>query len=82
MKLSTSTHGRNNNFNLIRIVAAIAVLIFHSFPLAKGAGDAAPLQDSLGMTLGSIAADVFFIISGFLVTASLLTRQSVIEYIG
>ncbi len=34
----------------------------------------------LGLTLGSIGVDIFFIISGFLVTASILNRQSVIEF--
>lgn len=81
MKLSNFTQGRNNNFNLIRIVAAFAVLITHSFALAIGTGAAEPFRESLGMTLGSIAVDVFFITSGFLVTASLLTRQSAIEFI-
>lgn len=33
------------------------------------------------MTMGSIAVDVFFITSGFLVTSSLLNRQSIIEFI-
>lgn len=81
MKLSNFTHGRENNFNLIRIVAAFAVLITHSFALAIGSGDAEPFRKSLGMTMGSIAVDIFFITSGFLVTASLLTRQSAIEFI-
>ncbi|MHB8622289.1 MAG: acyltransferase family protein [Sulfuricaulis sp.] len=81
MKLSHFTQGRNNNFNLIRIVAAFAVMITHSFALAIGTGEAEPFRESLGMTIGSIAVDVFFIASGFLVTASLLTRQSAIEFI-
>ena len=78
MKLSSFTQGRNNNFNLIRIVAALAVLITHSFDLV---GSADPVGKSLGMTMGSVAVDVFFITSGFLVTASLLTRQSITEFI-
>lgn len=81
MKLSRFTQGRDNNFNLIRIVAALAVLITHSFALAIGTADAEPFRDSLGMTMGAIAVDVFFIASGFLVTASLLARQSAIEFI-
>lgn len=76
MKLSSYAHGRNNNFNLIRMVAALAVLVGHAFVLRAGADDADPLARPLGMTLGSIAVDVFFITSGFLVTASLLSRQS------
>ncbi len=81
MKLSNFTQGRDNNFNLVRIVAALAVLITHSFALAVGTGDAEPFRERLGMTIGSIAVDVFFITSGFLVTASLLTRQSVIDFV-
>jgi peptidoglycan/LPS O-acetylase OafA/YrhL len=81
VKLSNFTQGRDNNFNLIRIIAALAVLITHSFALARGTGAAEPLRDSLGMTMGSIAVDVFFVTSGFLVTASLFTRQSVLEFL-
>lgn len=81
MKLSNFARGRDNNFNLIRIVAALAVLVTHSFALVAGTGDAEPFRDRLGMTIGSISVDVFFITSGFLVTASLLTRQSTIEFI-
>ena len=81
MKLSNYSQGRDNNFNLIRIVAALAVLVTHSFALAIGSGDAEPFRESLGMTMGSIAVDVFFITSGFLVTSSLLNRQSTIEFI-
>jgi peptidoglycan/LPS O-acetylase OafA/YrhL len=81
MKLSTFSQGRNNNFNLIRIAAAFAVLVTHSFALSIGSGDAEPFRKSLGMTMGSIAVDVFFITSGFLVTASLINRQSTIEFI-
>lgn len=81
MKLADFTQGRDNNFNLIRIVAAYAVLVTHSFALAIGTGDAEPFIDTLGMTIGTIAVDIFFLTSGFLVTASLLTRQNTIEFV-
>jgi len=84
MKLSQYTHGRDNNFNLIRIVAALAVLVSHSFPLALGSLPGAlrePLHQRLDVTLGTIAVDVFFIASGFLVTGSLLTRRSIVEFL-
>lgn len=80
MKLSQYTQNKDNNFNLIRIVAAMSVLITHSFALAIGTGDAEPFRNALGMTIGAIAVDVFFITSGFLVTASMLTRKNVIEF--
>ena len=54
MTLSNYTQGRDNNFNLLRIMAALAVLVTHSFALAIGTGAAEPFRDSLGMTMGSI----------------------------
>jgi peptidoglycan/LPS O-acetylase OafA/YrhL len=81
MKLSNYAQGRDNNFNLIRIIAALAVLGSHSFALSTGSGDAEPLRKLLGMSMGTIAVDVFFVTSGFLVTSSLLSRKSTIEFI-
>jgi peptidoglycan/LPS O-acetylase OafA/YrhL len=80
MRISDHTNSRDNNFNLIRIIAAYAVLVTHSFAIAIGSVDAEPFRSSTGMTIGSIAVDVFFITSGFLVTASLLNRRSTIEF--
>jgi len=80
MMLSSVTQGRNNNFNLVRIVAALAVLVTHSFALSSGNPDDEPLRQTLDMTLGSIAVDVFFVTSGLLVTASLLRSESVAAF--
>lgn len=65
---------RDNNFNLIRLLAACAVLFSHCYPLAIGPSGTEPLWNAVRMTGGSIAVDVFFVISGYLVTASLLSR--------
>ncbi len=81
MKLSDFSQGRDNNFNLIRIVAAFAVLMTHSFALSNGRWNDEPLRQGLGMTMGTIAVDVFFLTSGFLVTCSLLNRQSTIKFV-
>ena len=81
MKLSTLAQGKDNNFNLIRVVAALAVLVTHSFSLATGNGDTEPLQEMLGMSIGAVAVDVFFITSGFLVTASLISRRSAVDFV-
>jgi peptidoglycan/LPS O-acetylase OafA/YrhL len=69
--------GRDNNFNLIRFLAASAVLLSHSFPLSNGDPTTEPLRSWLGLSAGEIAVDVFFLTSGFLVAGSLLTRHSV-----
>lgn len=80
MLLSELAKGRDNNLNLLRICAAFAVLISHSWALATGNASSEPLHASTGMSLGSLAVDVFFVASGFLVTASLLSRASAIEF--
>jgi len=80
MKITEYVDGRDNNFNLLRILAALAVLISHSFVLALGPEGEEPLRAELGTSLGSIGVDIFFVASGFLVTRSLLTRQDALEF--
>lgn len=80
MKLSDYSQSRDNNFNLIRMVAAFAVLLSHSFPLTGSGAD--PVHRVIGtLTLGDLAVDLFFVASGFLVTASLLKRQSGVDFV-
>jgi len=76
MQLSAYAIGRDNNFNLIRFLAAFTVLYSHSFALALGPGDHEPWFARIGYTPASVAVDVFFVTSGFLVTASLFRRGS------
>ena len=73
--------GRNNNFNLIRFIAAFLVLVSHSYVLALGSGEDEPLVASLGFSLGAIAVDVFFVTSGYLVAASLFRGRSIKSFI-
>lgn len=80
VKLSTYTNSRDNNFNLIRLFAALLVLYTHSFALALGTSDAEPLLNLLGITWGNIAVDLFFITSGFLITSSYLSRNNILIY--
>ncbi|MBD2857735.1 acyltransferase [Spongiibacter sp. KMU-158] len=75
--ISHYSSGRDNNFNLLRFIAATLVLVSHSFPLAGGEGTAEPLASLVGMTLGGLSVDIFFVSSGFLVAGSFLSQQSV-----
>lgn len=64
-----------NNLDFMRLVAAVAVIVSHAFPLSQGAEyerTHEPLMRLTGgqATLGGVAVSVFFIISGFLITAS------------
>ncbi|MGU3539291.1 acyltransferase family protein [Methylobacterium sp. A54F] len=63
-------NGHDNNLNLVRMVAALAVLVSHSFAIVSGNPAREPLQAALGMSLGGIAVWAFFAISGFLVAKS------------
>jgi peptidoglycan/LPS O-acetylase OafA/YrhL len=78
--LSDYTAGRDNNFNLLRFVAASAVLVSHSYILATGDGETEPLWRLLGMSFGEIAIGLFFVTSGFLVTGSLVTKCNATEF--
>jgi peptidoglycan/LPS O-acetylase OafA/YrhL len=80
MILEQASIGRDNNFNLLRMVAASAVLVTHSFALQSGNPRNEPLEDALGMSLGGMSVDVFFVASGFLVTASMLKRKSISDF--
>ena len=73
MYLEKLARGRDNNLNLLRFVAASLVLVSHSFPLSGAAYE--PLGQWLGISMGELAVDVFFLISGFLVSNSLVTKQ-------
>lgn len=81
MSLADRVSGKDNNFNLIRLLAAFAVLASHSLMLATGHFRDNPIPDRLETSIGSIAVDVFFIVSGFLVTGSLATRQNLRGYL-
>lgn len=81
LKLSSLIVDRNNNFNILRLLAAIAVLVTHGFALVTGDVKQEPLREYIGITLGTIAVDAFFVTSGLLVTHSLLCRRDVRAFI-
>ncbi|MEQ1833950.1 MAG: acyltransferase [Candidatus Eisenbacteria bacterium] len=72
--LADRARGRDNNFNLLRLCAAALVLVSHSWPLTATPGE--PLEAFAGFSLGHLGVDLFFVVSGFLVTGSLLARPS------
>ena len=74
--VSDVANGRENNFNLLRFLAASAVILFHEHGIAPTPGAIEPFY---WLTRGrddggSLAVAVFFIISGFLVTQSFVAR--------
>lgn len=79
--LANYTKNRDNNFNLIRFIAASLVLFSHSFALTLGSRDFEPMTLSLGMNWGDIAVDIFFVSSGFLITSSFFNRNNLFAFI-
>lgn len=74
--------GRDNNFNLIRMIAATGVLVSHAWPIALGPAAVQPLQTLLqGTTLGAVCVYVFFAISGFFITRSFDTRRAPVAFL-
>jgi peptidoglycan/LPS O-acetylase OafA/YrhL len=64
----------HNNFGVLRLVMAVAVVISHAFSVTDGRLEQEPWFATTGFTLGEHAVNGFFAISGFLVTMSFLRR--------
>lgn len=80
-RLSELTHGRDNNFELLRLLAAVCVVLFHCFALT-GRWTQEPLWKlAPELNLGAVGVKIFFVISGFLVTRSWLARESAISFV-
>ena len=72
----------NNNLDLIRLIAAIAVIVYHSFAINPQWGLVDPIKSFFGHTsTGGIAVKIFFFISGLLVTNSIISRRSSIHFV-
>lgn len=80
MFLSDKSAGHQNNFDLIRLLAALAVVCSHSYPLLGIHQE--PLFDVTGYdNLGNLSVRIFFLLSGFLITKSWLTNPQLIDYL-
>ena len=65
-----------DNFTIIRLGLALAVVVSHAFSVTTGSPGAEPLVRSTGFSLGEHAVNGFFAVSGFLVTMSYDRRGS------
>lgn len=72
---------RNDNFLLLRILAALAVIYGHSYAIAP-ADDAVELFVKHGwpMYSGDMAVAMFFVLSGFMVSGSYMARHDLLEF--
>lgn len=79
--IADRVQGRDNNFNLIRIAAALGVMVSHAIPLTLGEQAMEPLTELTGRSLGRHAVAVFFVISGFLIARSFERRPSHVHWL-
>ena len=74
---------RRNNLRIVRLAAATAVIFAHGYALNFGvaAERREPLMALTGIDSGSLAVDIFFAASGFLVGRSLLRGRDPLDFI-
>jgi len=70
-----------NNLNMLRLLAALAVVVSHCALLRSGHESAEPFADITNFNLGDYALIVFFFISGLTVSASYARRRSVADFV-
>ena len=81
LRLAALAHGRDNNFQLIRLLAATAVVLFHSYALTNHWTDEPLWRRVPELNFGALGVACFFVISGFLVTQSWLARERVVPFV-
>lgn len=65
----------SNNFNIMRLIAAFAVIYGHAGAVT-GKGPPDIFLQLIGFKfIGGVAVDVFFVISGYLITASIFKKN-------
>lgn len=70
-----------NNFDFLRFVAALLVIISHSFPISYGSQCEDPLRNlTETLSFGLLGVYIFFIISGFLITYSYERSKNITIY--
>ncbi|WP_162842604.1 acyltransferase family protein [Mucilaginibacter pineti] len=76
VNLSHVLKRENNNFDLIRLICSLSVIVFHAYYLFKSdQRDTNPLQQ-VRQASGSLAVYVFFYLSGVFITASFINSNA------
>jgi peptidoglycan/LPS O-acetylase OafA/YrhL len=80
--LSHALSRNGNNFDLVRLLAAVAVVYGHSYLLQAPDGTTDWVQNALGFDgFGALGVYAFFLLSGMLVTASYDRQRSAPRFI-
>ena len=78
-RISEASLSRENNFSLLRLLSALAVLFDHSFLLLDKSSQIYPVPRYTDAS--AVGVWSFFFISGFLVTRSWSVRHSVVDFL-
>src|SRR5438309_1484228 len=79
--LSTVIERNNNNYNLLRLLAAICVIIGHSYAISPKDGWSDPLLQLIHFNYsGGVAVIVFFFLSGLFITTSIQKNPSIMRF--
>ncbi len=82
LTLAQAIDRKNNNFDMIRLVAALMVIFGHSFFIFPTDGYKEPLLGLLKKDYtGSLAVYIFFFLSGIFITASFVNSKTFTRYI-
>jgi peptidoglycan/LPS O-acetylase OafA/YrhL len=73
-------HAGQNSFGLVRLLAAMAVVLSHAYVITGGPQTLQPLEALTGYPLGAHAVHVFFTVSGLLVAASFDRRPNLLAF--
>ncbi len=82
MLVSEILNPKKNNFDLFRLIAALLVIYGHAWAFVPSAPNTDFVARLLGFEYsGSLAVKFFFLLSGFLVTSSLLTKPYIFDFL-
>ena len=71
--------GHHNNWTILRLVMALAVLVGHAMIISQRSLAAEPMVYA-DYSISYMAVNAFFIASGFLVTASIMHRRNILDF--
>lgn len=81
-KLIDAVGTKSENLHLMRFIAAIMVILFHSFHIAKGSetGEWFRVLTNHQLTMGEFAVSLFFLCGGYLIAMSVEKYKTAKEY--
>lgn len=73
---------RNNNFDILRLICALLVIVSHSYALLGMRSEELMLRGTGWLIASDIGLCGFFTISGYLILNSLITSKNIFSYLG